>query len=151
MYCRAYEWNAFTSCCLIYFDGSKILFWGKSLLSGDIQNAGRVFQRSHWGLLGVGEPPRWVTHAIIQRLEMAVFLYYRNSTKSSWIGDFRESISNFKVISSRHGLGRFCIGISPHFHLFEVLWSTTECLIPFWRMVRYRKKTHIKPTYPLAS
>lgn len=46
-----------TSCCLIHFDGSKFLFWGKSLLSGDIQNAGRVFQRSHWGLLGVGEPP----------------------------------------------------------------------------------------------
>lgn len=145
------EMPLLTSCCLIYFDGSKFLFWGKSLLSGDIQNAGRVFQRSHWGLLGVGEPPRWVTHAIIQRLEMAVFLYYRNSTKSSWICDFRESISNFKVISSRHGWVGFCIGMSPNFHLFEVSWSIHECLIPIWKMVRYRKKTYIEPIYPLVS
>lgn len=152
MYCRAYEWNAFT-----YFLLFDLFWWFKNSVLRQISFVRRHPKRrpclpekplrlvGGWWATPVGHP----CHHPTTRDGRVFILQKFDQVELNW------RLPGIHIQLQSHlepaRVGSFCIGISPHFHLFEVLWSTTECLIPLWRMVRYRKKTHIKPTYPLAS
>lgn len=91
MYCRAYEWKCLYLLLVVWFIlmGQKFCFGGKSLLSGDIQNAGRVFQRSHWGLPSSNDstsPCFYTTEIRPSRVELATSGNPYPTSKSSRAG-----------------------------------------------------------------
>ena len=117
----------FTSCCLICFDRSKSHPLVANLfLSGDIQNAGRVFQRSHRGLWGWWViQPSSNNHGVSPKIGPIQLNFKRV------LGDFgilfgisKKSSQEIHIQLGSHlesaKVGCFCIGTSPKFHLFEV-------------------------------
>lgn len=142
MYCRAYEWNAFTYFLLLVvwfiLMGQKFCFEA-NLFCQETSKTPAVSSREAIE----------ACHHPTTRHRRVFILQKFDQVELNW------RLQGIHIQLQSHlepaWVGRFCIGISPNVHLFEVSWNITECLIPLCRMVRYRKKTHIKPTYPLVS